>query len=356
MPTKIDNISGIESNGYKHKEFFGDYIYDNNMFLFFDVLAKNEEDNTHPFYIRKSSTITSMPMIYLKNYLQNPPLYPDIDRDCLIQSINGNIMKVNPDKTFGSLCNNYSDGVTKKNITNKRKNVNYKQFWIVYIHDNAKNRELFSELVVFFKSIFDTFEEKDISELTKCMKHSNDFLLYNVFAESKKKVQGCIIYNIEEYGSFISYIGVDSFFCNHGISSFLLMLVQSHLKYNRKKYNLYLISNEKSEAFDFYKKRNFAKLSNDDKVNLPCTLYDNDTTMIKLYLSSLITKKIYYTYPVVFNVYILKEKVKECNLLKIKKNIRFNTKEKAVLIFPFFCHGRNLETILSKDDSFFSTL
>ena len=93
---------------------------------------------------------------------------------------------------------------------------------------------MFSELVVFFKSIFDTFEEKDISELTKCMKYSNAFLLYNICAESEKKVQGCIIYNIKEYESFISYSSVDSFFRNHGIGSFLLMLVQLNLKYNRK--------------------------------------------------------------------------------------------------------------------------
>ena len=60
-------------------------------------------------------------MIYLKNYLQSPPLYPDIDRDCLIRSINSNIMKDNPDKIFGLSCNNSSDGVTKKTSPTKKK-------------------------------------------------------------------------------------------------------------------------------------------------------------------------------------------------------------------------------------------
>ena len=246
-------------------------------------------------------------------------------------------MKENPDKIFDLLCNDCITGVTEKNITQRKTNVNYKKVWIVHSVANTNN-ELFSELDVFFRSVFDTFEEEDKSELKSCMKYSNIFLFYDITAESQKKVHACIIYNIEEYGSYISFIGVGGAFRNHGIGSFLLMLVQLHLKFERKKYNLYLISNKESEAFDFYKNRKFVIIPDDDKTNLPKSIYDDDTSMTKLVLSSLITKQMYYNYLVVFDFEKADEESRRYNLLRIrkKKDVEFDFKHQPALIFPFF--------------------
>ena len=233
MPTKIYSISMTEEYQNIHKEFFGDHIYDNDLFLFFYNITKKKDDNTTSYYIRKSTFMTAMPMINVKNYLQSPTLYVHIDSDSYLRGINQNIMKENPDKIFDILCNECIPGITEKNITQRKTNVNYKKVWIFCFVANT-NAELFSELDVFFRSVFDTFEKEDKSELKKCMKYSNIFLFFDITAESKKKVHASIIYNIEKYGSYISFIGVGGAFRNHGIGSFLLMLVQLHLKLERK--------------------------------------------------------------------------------------------------------------------------
>ena len=133
------------------------------------------------------------------------------------------------------------------------------------------------------------------------------------------------------------------------------MLVQLHLKFESKARNLYLISNKNSEACEFYKKMKFVTMSADNKVELPKTVYDNDPSMIKLFLSSLITKQMYYNYPVLFNVNQIDKESKESNLLQLvkKSDIQFDMKHESILTFPFFSHGEKLEAILTKGKPFF---
>ena len=91
MPTKIYSISMTEKYQDIHEEFFGDHIYDNDLFLFLYNITQNKEVYSTPYYIRKSSLMTAMPMINVKNYLQSPPLYSHIDSDSHLRGINKNI-------------------------------------------------------------------------------------------------------------------------------------------------------------------------------------------------------------------------------------------------------------------------
>ena len=155
-----------------------------------------------------------MPMTKIKNYLQSPALYQYIDMDLTLRTINKNIMEDKGDNIFGVNCNDPILLRSEKNLAVRKKKVNYNQYWIVHLHPDKddNNIDLLNELNNFFDSIFDTFEENDRKELKKCMQYSNVFLVYNIIAGSKKKIYGCIIYNIEEYGSFISFIGIDAIF------------------------------------------------------------------------------------------------------------------------------------------------
>ena len=139
------------------------------------------------------------------------------------------------------------------------------------------------------------------------------------------------------------------------MGSFLLMLVQLHLKFESKTCYLYLISNKNSEASEFYNKMNFVTMSADNKVDLPKTVYDDDPSMIKLFLSSLITKQMYYNYPVLFNVNQIDKESNQGNLLQLiqKLDIQFDMEHETILTFPFFSHGEKLEAILTKGEPFF---
>ena len=201
-----------------------------------------------------------MPWQNLKSYIQSPPLYEQIDKDVGIRLVNKSIMDKKTDKIYGLECNNNDKGLSAKNVTNRRKNINYKQHWIVHTAPMVSNKMFLTEINDFFKAIFDSFNDTEEKELLDCLKKSNCFLIYDIITGCTKKIKACVIYNVEEYGSYINYIGVDTTFRNHGLGSFLLVLVQLHLKLEGKATNLHLSSNKTSEAFDFYKKRKFIEL------------------------------------------------------------------------------------------------
>ena len=121
MPTKIIVISMSDKHTTIHHAFFYDYRYDNDLFLFLSVITQKKEDCLYPYYIRKSVRITAMPMTKVKNYLQSPALYPYIDMDVTLRTINKNIMEDKGDNIFGVNCYDPNVGGSEKSIAIRKK-------------------------------------------------------------------------------------------------------------------------------------------------------------------------------------------------------------------------------------------
>ena len=98
---KVTEKINTTINNEIHEEFFGEYEYKKDLYNFFNVLANKKDAINESYYIRESLLLTAMPWNNLKAFIQSPPLYPFIDQDIGMKTVNKSVINNTIDSIYG---------------------------------------------------------------------------------------------------------------------------------------------------------------------------------------------------------------------------------------------------------------